>query len=169
VDPDRLPEEVVHLSNPLEWEEDIVTALCFHIDAGQREVLAQPRIFQFARLNDGSYHDGYMEIMSPKANLRYTGTSRLYVARLLHNDPDDSYALREITHQLLSQNRMGPGAPASAYVLSRHSASLGRNGVSRERGYMPPALPIFILRSLALVRVGLVRPVCPREPARKKT
>jgi hypothetical protein len=41
-----------------------------------------------------------MEIMSPKANLRYTGTSRLYVARLLCNDLDNSYALHKITHQL---------------------------------------------------------------------
>jgi hypothetical protein len=100
VDPDRLPEEVSRLSNPLEWEEDIVMALCFHIDAGQCKELLQSQIFQFVRLNDGSYHDNFMEVMSPKAILRYTGSSRLYVARLLRNDPEDLYALREIVHQL---------------------------------------------------------------------
>jgi hypothetical protein len=100
VDPARLPTEVLRLTNPLEWDETEVLALCAHIDAGQREELPVSQIFQFARVNDGSFHDGYMDVMSPRATLRYSGASRLYVARLLRHDPEDVYALREIIHQL---------------------------------------------------------------------
>jgi hypothetical protein len=126
VDPDRLPEEVLRLSNPLDWEEDTVMVFCADINAGQRKAIPQSQIFQFTRVNDGSYYNEFMEIMSTKAILRYTGTSRLYVARLLRNDSDDLYALREIVHQL-PEPLGSPYQPLSADDFQDVQAHAGEN------------------------------------------
>jgi hypothetical protein len=101
-------------------------AFCAHINVGQREELSQSEIFQFARLNDGSYYFEFMEVMSTKAILRYTSTSRLYVARLLRNYPDDLYALRKIMHQL-PQPLGSPYQPLSADDFRDIQAHTGEN------------------------------------------
>jgi hypothetical protein len=101
VTPQRLPPGVKALRDPVLWEEDEVLAWWMHILSGQQGSLPLEDIFQFQQPAAVDDDDLYCEDIPPANSLQYSSYSRLWVARLLLQAPDDLLVRAEVTFQML--------------------------------------------------------------------
>jgi hypothetical protein len=109
-DPTCLPVGVNRLMDPYSWPPEQITSFRCYIEDGQRQWILDERIFQFARVAGSQLETSLHVEIAAQSELRYDTSSRLYVARILHNDHSDLQAMREIVNQL-------PSSGVSRYQL----------------------------------------------------
>lgn len=98
----RLPEEFPRITNPDAWEDGVTRRLWYYIHDGQEGRLTPSRVLQFdLPAEPETTNDDILRVeMHSKSRLRYDAESRLYVARLLANFPNDMLAQCQLKSQL---------------------------------------------------------------------
>lgn len=98
----RLPEDFLRITNPDAWEDDVARRLGYYVHDGQEGRLTPSRVLQFDLPTEpDSTEDDVLRVeIHPRSTLRYDAESRLYVARLLANFPNDMLAQCQLRSQL---------------------------------------------------------------------
>jgi hypothetical protein len=100
IEQSRLPPSVDSFLGPDFWDTDHTLKYYAYIQAGQQKELSNDKILQFSRVNGQDVPNVLQTDIHQESALRYDGASRLFVARLLRNEPNDAIALHEIVAQL---------------------------------------------------------------------
>lgn len=100
VSPSRLPHELSMLLHPEAMLDREALSLVEHIYNGQHGRLPADRIFQFQNMCPDRHDDALREERHESSTLVYGPFSRLFVARILRQSPNDDFARAEIFFQL---------------------------------------------------------------------